>query len=97
MLASALSKAGRYSEALEVDGRILRLSPEDPAAHYNSACSYSNLKDLDRAFSSLEKAFECGYRDYKHLLRDRDMENLRRDPRFQKLLSKRWGKRQSTK
>lgn len=97
MLASALAKAGRFDEALAVDRKILQIAPKDPTAHYNLARSYSNLNDMDRAFEALEKAFECGYRDYKGLLRDRHLENVRRDPRFQKFLNKRWGKRQSSK
>ncbi|MBI2900871.1 MAG: tetratricopeptide repeat protein [Planctomycetes bacterium] len=97
MLADALARAGRHAEALDADRRILKIDPKNPTAHYNLACSYSNLDQLDKAFQSLEKAFECGYRDYKHLLRDRDLEKVRKDPRFRTFLDKRWGKRQARK
>lgn len=97
MLGQALTACGRHREALEVDQRVVNLAPKDPTAHYNLACSRSNLGDVDRALQALEKAFDLGYRDYKHLLRDKDLENVRRDPRFRRMLDKRWGRRQSRK
>lgn len=97
MLGQALTGCGRHEEALQVDQRVVALTPKDPTAHYNLACSRSNLGDVDRALLSLEKAFDLGYRDYKHLLRDKDLENVRRDPRFRKMLDKRWGRRQPRK
>ena len=94
MLGNALTITGRHEEALQIDQRLVKLLPKDPMSHYNLACSRSNLGQVDQAFGALEKAFELGFRDYKHLLRDRDLENVRKDPRFQKLLERRWGRRQ---
>ena len=94
LLGQALTRVGRHQEALEADLRVTRLVPRDPLAYYNLACSYSNLENLDGAFESLHRAFELGYNDYRHLLRDPDLENLRRDRRFKRLLDKKWGKRQ---
>lgn len=93
-LGQALTRAGRHQEALEADLRLAHLRPGDPIAFYNLACSYSNLEDLDGAFDALKRAFELGYNDYKHLLRDPDLENVRRDRRFKQLLIRKWGKRQ---
>jgi tetratricopeptide (TPR) repeat protein len=94
MLGQALTRVNRHQEALEVDLRVARLRPNDPVAFYNLACSYSNLEDLDGAFTALRQAFDLGYKDYPHLLRDPDLENVRRDRRFKALLDKKWGKRQ---
>jgi Flp pilus assembly protein TadD len=94
MLGQALTRVGRHQEALEADLRVTQLSPKDPVAYYNLACSFSNLENLDGAFESLHRAFELGYNDYRHLLRDPDLENVRRDRRFKRLLDKKWGKRQ---
>jgi Flp pilus assembly protein TadD len=93
-LGQALTRAGRHQEALEVDLRLANLRPRDPIAFYNLACSYSNLENLDGAFDALKRAFELGYNDYKHLLKDPDLENVRRDRRFKQLLDRKWGKRQ---
>lgn len=95
MLGDALTRHGRHQEALKVDQRIAELRPEDPSAHYNLACSYSNLKDADQAIAALEKALRLGYRDISHLLRDEDLLHVRRDPRFRKLIERKWGKRRS--
>ncbi len=94
MLGQALTRAGRHDEALEADLRLAGLRPKDPIAFYNLACSYSHLENLDAAFDALHRAFDLGYRDYRHLLKDPDLENVRRDRRFKRLLDKKWGKRQ---
>ena len=94
MLGHALTRTGRHQEALEADLRLTTLRASDPVAFYNLACTYSRLENLDGAFESLHRAFELGYRDFQHLLRDPDLENLRRDRRFKSLLQKKWGKRQ---
>ena len=94
MLGQALTQSGQHDEALEVDLRLSNLRPKDPIAFYNLACSYSHLDNLDAAFDALHRAFDLGYRDYRHLLRDPDLENVRRDRRFKSLLDKKWGKRQ---
>jgi tetratricopeptide (TPR) repeat protein len=94
LLGQALTRVGRHQEALEADLRVTQLDPRDPVGHYNLACSYSNLEHLDDAFQALHRAFELGYNDYRHMLRDPDLENLRRDRRFKQLLDRKWGKRQ---
>jgi tetratricopeptide (TPR) repeat protein len=93
VLSDGLVREGRHEDALRVDLQLLALSPRDPIVHYNLACDYSSLEKLDQAFDMLNKAFRFGYRDYRHLLADRCLQNVRRDPRFRKLLDRRWGKR----
>lgn len=93
MLGQALSRAGRHAEALETDLRLASLRPDDPVVFYNLACSYTQMGDLDSAFEALGKAFDLGYNDYPHLLRDPDLKNLREDQRFKKFLERKWGKR----
>ena len=93
VLSDGLVREGRHEDALPVDLQLLALRPRDPIVHYNLACDYSSLEKLDQAFDMLDKAFRFGYRDYRHLLADRCLQNVRRDPRFRKLLDRRWGKR----
>lgn len=94
MLGHALTRAGRHQEALEVDLKLASLRPKDPVVFYNLACSYAQLENLDAAFEALHRAFELGYNDYRHMLRDPDLRNVRKDGRFKALLDKKWGKRQ---
>ncbi len=76
----------RYQESLQVERRIIQLRPKDALAHYNLACSYAVLTQPDLALSTLRKALEYGYRDFRYIRQDRDLDPLRKDPRFKKLL-----------
>ena len=87
MLGNSLTRMGKDKDALEVDKKVVRILPKNPVAYYNLACSYSNLGKLDEAFSSLEMALRLGYKEFGFILRDRDLRNLRNDPRFSKLLT----------
>jgi len=81
------TQAGRHRDALVVDRRLVALRPRDPVAHYNLACSYSNLGRLNQGFAALKKALALGFRDVDQIEDDADLENLRRDPRWDQLLS----------
>ena len=79
---------GLYTRGLQVDKRLVKLLPEDGVVWYNLACSYSLLHLTDLAISSLARSFELGYDDVEHILTDGDLDNIRDDPRFRKLVAK---------
>ena len=81
-----LTQQGHYEESLEIDRRVVRLRPNDAVAHYNLACSYCLLNKHDQTLASLRRAFELGYKDFRFLRTDRDLESIRRDRRFKLLL-----------
>jgi tetratricopeptide (TPR) repeat protein len=81
-----LTLKGRYADGLQIDKRLVKLRPNDPLAHYNLACSYALLKRTDHALKTLRKAIELGYRDFRYLKEDRDLDSIRHDPRFRQLL-----------
>ena len=81
-----LTLKGRYADGLKIDRRIVELRPKDALAHYNLACSLSLLKKIDPALRALRKAVELGYRDFRYLREDRDLDAIRKDPRFRQLL-----------
>jgi tetratricopeptide (TPR) repeat protein len=81
-----LTLKGRYAEGLQYDKRLVQLRPTDPLAHYNLACSYALLKKVDPALKALRQAIELGYRDFRYMREDRDLDALRHDPRFRQLL-----------
>lgn len=83
-LGELYTSAGMYKEGLAVDEQLVLLKPADPIAHYNLSCSYSLLEYIDKALFSFKRAVECGYSDFEHVDGDDDLENLRRDQRFQK-------------
>lgn len=87
-----LTLKGRVREGLEIDRRLVRLRPKDALAHYNLACSYSLMGRTEQALQALRKAVELGYRDFKYMSQDRDLDPIRGDPRYRQLLRE-FGKR----
>lgn len=81
-----LTLKGRYAEGLQVDRRLVSLRPSDPLAHYNLACSYALLKRTEPALKTLRRAIELGYRDFRYMKEDRDLDAIRHDPRFRQML-----------
>jgi tetratricopeptide (TPR) repeat protein len=81
-----LTLKGRYAEGLQIDKRLVKLRPNDPLAHYNLACSYALLKRNELSIRMLRKAVELGYRDFRYMREDRDLDAIRHDPRFRALI-----------
>ena len=84
--ANNLAVKGQHARALQLDRRLVRLTPEDAIAWYNLACSYTVLGMIDPGFFALQRALEMGYAYAGRLFRDPDLKALRRDPRFDRLL-----------
>ena len=87
-LGDAYTKRGRYKEGLEIDQRLVKLKPDDAVVHYNLACSYSLLKESRLCLGALEKAVHLGYCEFDFMEEDRDLEFIRKDPRYKELLSR---------
>lgn len=88
LLGDAYTRKGLYGKGLEMDLRLSRLRPKDPTVHYNLACDYSLLNRARLAIDTLEKAIKLGYRGFKHMETDPDLENIRKDERFIDLVRK---------
>ena len=84
--ASNMTVKGRLQDGLVVDKKLVAIRPADPTAHYNLACRYALLKQPDLAIVTLRKAVELGYRDFRYMLEDHDLDSIRKDPRFRKLM-----------
>ena len=81
-----LTLKGRFADGLQIDKRLVGLRPHDPLAHYNLACSYALLRKPEQALKILRRAVELGYRDFRYMREDRDLDSIRHDPRFRQLL-----------
>jgi len=79
---------GDYDKAIEAGLKAIEFQQISMAAQYNLACAYSLKGSLDEAAEHLGKALEAGFLDYKSLMKDSDLKNLRDDPRFDKLMHK---------
>jgi len=81
-LGDLYTKKGWVDKGLKVDLQLSELRPEDPIIHYNLACSYSLINQIDKAYRSMKEAIRQGYDDFPYLEKDTDLENLRKDSRF---------------
>ena len=88
VLGDAYTKRGRFDAGLEVDEQLSKLCPNDPMVLYNLACSYALTKRYEPSVDALLRAIDLGYADFKWMLKDPDLENLRKHPAFDKILSK---------
>ncbi|MDP2922595.1 MAG: hypothetical protein Q8O30_02585 [Candidatus Omnitrophota bacterium] len=87
-LGDAYTRKGFYQEGLEVDRKLTKLKPEDPIVHYNFSCSLSLVEEVEQALKELKKAVLLGYDDFDYILRDCDLENLRKHPQFKDFFEK---------
>jgi Flp pilus assembly protein TadD len=87
-LGHVYTRQGRIEKGLEVDRELVRLSPDNPTAHYNLACSLALTGAHAPAIESLRQAIELGYDDPDFLSQDEDLAALRGDSRFQELLQR---------
>lgn len=86
ILGNLLTLKGRLVEGMQVDQHLIQLRPTEALAHYNLACKYALLKRNELSLKTLRRAVELGYRDFRYMKEDRDLDTIRNDPRFRKLL-----------
>jgi tetratricopeptide (TPR) repeat protein len=86
VMGNNLTLKGRFAQGLQIDKQLVQLRPRDPLAHYNLACSYALLKRPELCLKTLRRAVELGYRDFRYMREDRDLDSIRHDPRFRQLL-----------
>ena len=88
-LGNAYTRIGRVQEGLTIDRKLAAMFPDNPTVHYNLACSFALLSRADDALESLHRALDLGFDDDRLLATDPDLKTLRRDPRFQEIVSSR--------
>ncbi|MDH5196798.1 MAG: protein kinase [Gemmatimonadota bacterium] len=86
--AGAMIQTGDRERALEWATRARTGNETDSMVLYNVACVYSLGGLLDDAISCLDKAISNGFGHREWLLNDGDLDEVRKDPRFQGLLQK---------
>jgi tetratricopeptide (TPR) repeat protein len=86
IMGNLLTLKGRFADGLQIDKRLVHLRPNDALAHYNLACSFALLKRPEQSLKTLRRAVELGYRDFRYMKEDHDLDSIRNDPRFRQLL-----------
>ena len=87
LLGSLYTKLGRIEDGLKMDRRMVKLRPSNATAHYNLACSLALLKRHDEALETLRTAIKLGYDDADFMAKDADLDSLKENEEFQKLLA----------
>jgi adenylate cyclase len=82
-----LLEEGQAERAVEWSDRALELYPDDMSSLGNGACLQAKLGHADNAIALLERVSAHGWGQRDWLERDPDYDNLRGDPRFQRLLT----------
>ncbi len=80
------ARIGRRKEALAWAEKALALDSEDSAVLYNVACLYAVLHRTKEALNCLRKVVRSGWRK-EWIKNDPDLNSLRDNPEFQRLLS----------
>ena len=88
VLGEIYTRKGFIEKGLEADRKLVGLRPDDPVAHYNLACDYSLLKMPEQSLQALQASLHLGYRDFSWLEKDEDLNFVRQDERFHKLVSR---------
>ena len=77
-----------YELSLVDFNEVIELSPEYSGGYYNLACYYSITNKAEESLTNLEKAFQLGYNDFSHIEIDSDLDGIRSNPDFNKLIEK---------
>jgi len=86
MCAVAACRTGRLDEGLAWARRAVEVDPEDAGVRYNVACLFALEGRPDEAIANLEEAYRHGFGNREWIAHDPDLDSLRADPRFQRLL-----------
>lgn len=88
ILGCLYTEAGQIDEGLRMDERAVKITPNNPNAHYNLACSLALKGETAKAIDSLKKAIDLGYVDLEWMLQDEDLQSLHGHTKFEKLITR---------
>ncbi|MCM8788627.1 MAG: hypothetical protein NC907_02425 [Candidatus Omnitrophica bacterium] len=86
MMGDLCTRSGALEEGFAIDRHLAFLQPFEPYHYYNLACDCALLGKKEKALLYLKISIILGYNDFKHLTEDPDLENLRGDARYDKLV-----------
>lgn len=86
MGANGLVAMGDREAGLLWAGRAMNLEPAEPMVLYNLACIYSLAQEPDRAMDCLDKAVKQGFTYSEWVDHDSNLDPVRNDSRFQRIM-----------
>ena len=88
LLGGLYTKAGRITDGLEMDRKLVRMQPDNATAHYNLACGLALAGRKTDALETLARAIALGYDDAAWMAKDADLACFKGEPAFLALLAK---------
>ena len=85
-LAEIAARVGEQDKAIEAYRNVVRLEHETYVVHYNLACAYAMKGQKAEALAEMRRAVGSGYRNAEWIRIDRDLDNIRGEPEFRKIL-----------
>jgi adenylate cyclase len=86
MAANGMAALGQDEQAVKWAKRAVAMRPGDSLLLYHVGCVYALLGNVDEAIATLEQAVRNGLRQREWFERDSNLELLRKDRRFAKLM-----------
>ena len=86
--AIAHARLGQHETSMKWAGRAAVIDPNNPSTHYNVACVYALLGEIERGLDSLEQSITTGMGQKEWIDNDPDLDPLREHPRFAELLAR---------
>ena len=86
MLGLALHSNKELDKALVAHAKSAEFDEFKQTGFYNQGCVYAMQKNADKAFEFLNKAVSVGFRQVEQYDSDADLDNIREDARFKKLM-----------
>jgi len=80
----ALHYSREHARAVDAFEHARQLGYSKPTSIYNIACAYAMLDQRELAFEWLDRAVDGGFDLHGSINGDRDLDNLRSDPRFER-------------
>ena len=80
---------GNENKAMSIMDSILKNSEsDDKSVFYEATCLYSLMNKQKLALEYLDKTLKYGYRNFAHIDRDTDLDNIRNTTEFKELIKK---------
>ena len=86
-LGIALRANGQLDEATQAYREAIKVQPDFAPPYYSLACLHAAVGRKDQALDWLRRAAKAGYSNTAHMKTDPDMDNLRDDPRYAKIIA----------
>lgn len=83
-LGYALHFSREHARAIHAFGQAIQFGYRKPTSLYNIVCGYAMMGNRDAAFEWLDKSVDAGFNIEDYVAGDRDLDNLRSDPRFKR-------------